>query len=97
MPKLKKRKHGNIFNYTHYLSFYMCPSVLPKDRVCVSMHILTPPAVGYGGLDSPCRAILFWKAVAEMVAILWRALSLAAWSCRHTQQAPGVRQTRFPL
>jgi hypothetical protein len=59
MPKLKKRKHGNIFNYTHYLSFYMCPSVLPKDRVCVSMHILTPPAVGYGGLDSPCRAILF--------------------------------------
>lgn len=49
---------------------------------------LTPPAVGYAGLDRPWSAILFWKAVGEMiwaedmVAILCRALSLAAWSYR---------------
>ena len=51
---------------------------------------LTPPAPGYAGLDRPCRDILFWKAVAEMIwaddmlAMLWRALSLAAWSYTHT-------------
>lgn len=51
---------------------------------------LTPPVVGYGGLDRPWRAILFWKAVGEtiwaedMVAILCKAFSLAAWSWRRT-------------
>lgn len=52
---------------------------------------LTPPAAGYAGRERLCRAILFWKAAGEMIcaddmlAMLWRALSLAAWSFQETK------------
>lgn len=79
----------------------LCPSL--ESEYCGggypdTGYRLTPPVVGYAGLARPWRAILFWKAVGEMIwaedmlAILCRALSLATWSYGEGRRAR-VRRT----